>query len=882
MHLKNTILLLLFLIFPVAGLHATEKIVLSFDNESMPIQFAVDEIRETLLDNGQQVIIQSLSSFKSTDEGAISILLINISDNSYKLLMRASGIKNTRELKNEGFIIKKNGKMNTTIWIVGADDAGVMYGGLEVAEIIRTKGIDAIENKFQNPYMKVRGTKFNIPLDVRTPSYSDVSDAAQNNIAEMWNFEFWRDYIDNLARYRYNTISLWSLHPFPSLVKVPEYPDIALDDVHQSTTDWKETYNLSGQGFDDPEIVENYRVIKKITIEEKIDFWRKVMAYGKQRNVQFWFLTWNIFTNGTFGKYGITDELENPVTRDYFRQSIKQMFLTYPDLGGIGLTTGENMYRYTPAQKEEWAFATYGRGALDAVEQQPGRKINLIHRQHQTQAKEISNIFGEVIEHPDINFVFSFKYAKAHVYSSVNQVYHHDFVKDIQSAGDLKTLWTLRNDDIYVFRWGGPGFVREFIKNIPYDVSEGYYYGSDQWIWGREFLGRYSTDPRKLEVEKHWYQWMIWGRLGFNPEMTDERFIDILADRFPGVDGKQMFKAWQSASMIYPLVTGFHWGSLDFQWYIESGQSQPDPAKTPSGYHDVNRFITLPPHKGTDNISIPDYVKASARGKEIERTTPIEVASRIIENADIALNWADQQIPEGDTELNLTIDDIRTISWLGKYYAHKILAATHLAMFRETLERKWLDKAYEELNLSAAFWRYFASSALANYKNPFWTNRVGYVNWRENYEWALYDITVHGGKIDVPSMKPTKGGTILEAEDANYEYSILEDDIEGFSGKGYLRTAARDARQQVEWTYEAPEAGSYTLEFRYTQDREQLFHSPVKINGTHAGEIIFWMTGEAGCWVWDRVTVNLAKGKNTIQISPEGFVFLDHLNIIKN
>jgi uncharacterized protein with PIN domain len=646
--------------------------------------------------------------------------------------------------------------------------------------------------------------------------------------------------------------------------------------------DWKETYSLNGHGFDDPEIVDNYRVVKKISIDEKIDFWRRVMAYGKQRNVQFFVLTWNIFTNGTFGKYGITDELENPVTRDYFRQSVKQMFLTYPELAGIGLTTGENMYRYTPTQKEEWAFDTYGRGALDAIKQQPGRKINFIHRQHQTQAKEITNIFGDVIDHPDINFIFSFKYAKAHVYSSVNQVYHHDFVQDITSAGDLKTLWTLRNDDIYCLRWGAPGFVRQFIRNIPYDVSEGYYYGSDQWIWGREFLGRYSDSPRKLEVEKHWYQWMIWGRLGFNPDMTDERFVDIISDRFPTVDGKKMFEAWQSVSMIYPLVTGFHWGSLDFQWYIESGQSQPDPAKTPSGYHDVNRFITLPPHKGTGFMSIPEFVEATVSGKELLGNTPVQVASEIIENAEKALAWTNQQKGSGNVELEITIDDIRSIAWLGNYYAHKILAATHLAMFRETLQQSWIDKAHKELNLSAGYWRYYASSTLANYNNPLWTNRVGYVDWRENYTWALYDITANGGVVDVSSMVPTKGGTILEAEQAGHKYSFIESEIEGYTGSGYIRTNAGDARQQVDWTYVAPEAGRYTLEFRYTLRREQQFPSPVIINGANAGEIVFWNTGKAGCWVWDRVQVNMEKGENTIQISPEGFVLLDHVNIIKN
>jgi hypothetical protein len=233
-------------------------------------------------------------------------------------------------------------------------------------------------------------------------------------------------------------------------------------------------------------------------------------------------------------------------------------------------------------------------------------------------------------------------------------------------------------------------------------------------------------------------------------------------------------------------------------------------------------------------------------------------------------------------ELKLTVDDIRTMAWLGKYYAHKILAATHLAMFRETLQRQWKEKCLEELNISAGFWRAYAAAALANYHNPLWTNRVGYVDWRENFSWALYDITANGGTIDVPSMDPTKGGTILEAEHAFHEYSRINNKMEGYTGTGYLETEVGDARQLVEWNYTAPDSGSYTLEFRYTLQREQLFPSAVEINGVNAGEIHFWMTGDPGCWVWDRITLDMKKGHNTIRISPEGFVLLDHLNILKN
>ncbi|HKJ80369.1 MAG TPA: CBM35 domain-containing protein, partial [Prolixibacteraceae bacterium] len=743
------------------------------------------------------------------------------------------------------------------------------------------EGIEAVENQLQNPYMKVRGTKFNIPLDVRTPTYTEPSDAAQNNLAEMWSFDFWQEYIVNLARYRYNTISLWNMHPFPSMVKVPEYPDVALDDVRKSTVEWEENYELNGWNFDAPEIVNNYEVIKKITIDEKIEFWRKVMAYGKSRNVQFFILTWNIFDYGVDGKYGIDDKLENPVTTDYFRQSIKQMVLTYPDLAGIGLTTGENMYDYTSRQKEEWAFATYGQGVLDALEEQPERKINLIHRQHQTQARMISDVFEDVFDNENINFIFSFKYAKAHVYSSTTQVYHHDFVEDIKSAG-VKTLWTLRNDDVFYYRWGSPDFVREFIKNIPYDVSEGYYYGSDQYVWGREFLGKYSEEPRDIEIEKHWYQWMCWGRLGYNPNVSNERFASYIDYRFPSVNGKEMFDAWQNASMIYPWVTGFHWGSLDFQWYIESGQSRPFVANTPSGYHDVNRFITLKPHDGTGYISIPDYAEAYLAGTEMKGETPVEVAEKINTNADKALEWVYNQTMEMDKELRITIDDIRTIAFLGKYYGHKIRAATYLSLFRESFQKEWYEKLVEELNISAGYWRHYAASSLANYKTPLWTNRVGYVDLKENFEWALYDITVNGGNIDLPSMKPTPGGVILEAEDAEYAEAVVKNDIDGYTGDGYLTKQTGHSQNPVKWNYNAPEPGRYILEFRYTLMRQEEFLSPLIINGEKIEDFGFWETGNGGAWVWLRKTVDLEKGENTIEISPEGYVFLDHLNIVKN
>jgi len=118
-----------------------------------------------------------------------------------------------------------------TLVVTGADACGAMYGGLDVAEAVRLGTLAELDAAEHVPFIARRGIKFNIPLDARTPSYSDASDSAQANIPEVWSTDFWHEFLDEMARHRFNVLSLWNLHPFPSLVKVPEYPDVALDDV---------------------------------------------------------------------------------------------------------------------------------------------------------------------------------------------------------------------------------------------------------------------------------------------------------------------------------------------------------------------------------------------------------------------------------------------------------------------------------------------------------------------------------------------------------------------------------------------------------------------------------------------------------------------------
>ena len=232
------------------GCAQQNKKIKIYAEQSPQIQFAVDEIKDALSEKSIQ--------FDLTDTDKADIVLTVGGESEM--------------LRPQGFSLT----IGNNIVVSGADIAGTMYGGLELAEQIKIYGMEGIQETTQNPHMELRGTKHNIPLDVRNPSYTDPCDAAQKNIPEMWNFDFWKEYIDNMARYRYNYISLWSLHPFPSMVKVPGYEDVALADVHRSTVEWKEFYSGNGIGFSDSEIVANPEIVKQISIDEKIKLSRVI------------------------------------------------------------------------------------------------------------------------------------------------------------------------------------------------------------------------------------------------------------------------------------------------------------------------------------------------------------------------------------------------------------------------------------------------------------------------------------------------------------------------------------------------------------------------------------------------------------------------------
>ncbi|MHB8130837.1 MAG: hypothetical protein ACYDEX_17735, partial [Mobilitalea sp.] len=505
-----------------------------------------------------------------------------------------------RSIKFQGYLRVREGD---TITITGADEAGVMYGILDLScEICHRKGIEYIESTEVIPYLENRGLKLNIPLDARTPSYSDASDSASLNIENMWDFNFWTEFLDQMAMNRYNVLSLWTLSPFPSLVRIPEYPHTALDDVKISTRPIKA--DLSGFGMYTPDMEKSLVTVKKMTIDEKISFWTSVMVYAKNRCVKIFIFTWNLFVYGTeHNPYGITCDQNNPVTKDYIYCGTKALMDTYPLLAGIGVTSGEHMLR--DDTDIPFLADTYGRGVKDYLAKHPEREFRFIHRMQYTRYDSIMEEFREF----PCPFEISFKYSQAHMYSSTKPTFIDSFVQE--KTKDLNVWLTIRNDDFYMYRWGDPEFAREYINQMPANIMTGYYMGADGYTWGKDYMDlRDLSHP--LYITKMWYMFMIWGQLSYNITLSNEYFRKELGNHFD-MDATDLYESWKHASAIIPEFNQVHWHDYDFQWYPE-GCCMYDFEVDKIVFADINEFVMCQSIPGGDYYSVSKYCEAVYRG----------------------------------------------------------------------------------------------------------------------------------------------------------------------------------------------------------------------------------------------------------------------------
>jgi hypothetical protein len=226
-------------------------------------------------------------------------------------------------------------------------------------------------------------------------------------------------------------------------------------------------------------------------------------------------------------------------------------------------------------------------------------------------------------------------------------------------------------------------------------------------------------------IEKQWYSFLLWGRLAYDPTLTNAHFERILAARFPGVPAATLFAASNAASRVVPTITSFFWGDIDLRWFPEASLSSP----RSRGFYTVRHFVEGATMPGSGNLDIREWRRRLEVKQPMQGTTPLQIADRL---RGLALE-TERLVEElrrhapRSAELAATLDDLTCFALLGHYYAEKIRAACALALYDSSSDPDEQAAAVRHLESALQHWKRYAAVRDARYV-PALYNRVGRVD----------------------------------------------------------------------------------------------------------------------------------------------------------
>jgi hypothetical protein len=625
------------------------------------------------------------------------------------------------DLKSEAFRIRAT---NGGYAVTGGDARGSMYGALDFAEQLELTA--RVRDKEEQPSLPVRALKFNVPL----PGTGYLSEEDLANNQWFWSLDYWRKFLDMAARNRYNAITFWSAHPYGRMLRVPKYPE---------ATD-----------------------VPAAELDKNIAFFRQLFQMAADRGLDTYLVTWNIHVSRAFAQRHQVPAsgFDSPLIRDYQREAIKALFATYPMLTGLGTTAGERMDVMTAKQKMDWIADTY----LAALKQL-ARPVPFILRYWQAEPEPLAAMLAAA-NYPGPVYL-DIKFNGEHMYSSVEP--HVLDPKWVALAhGRYRLLWHLRNDDLFILRWGDPDFVRETVRHMAGPDTAGFVEGSEVDVPGPD---RIHTETAKAHLdwqykfEKHWFRYMLWGRVGYNADEPDATWLGHFRRRF-GAAGDDVYEAMHQSGKIAPLITSYHWNYMNGDWYPEGSigswnTSYEQPRinyRRAAMYHDVRAYIfnnTI----GGEMANIPEFL-AGLNKASPKKVGPLEVADRLEQYGTRTLEAiarARGHVEKGAKEFACTEMDLTAYGNLGVYYAEKLRGAAHLGRWMFGAGAQEQQQAVSHLELALKAWRGVVA-ATENHYLPHEVWLFGQFDWKRYLPDVEADISI------AREAKPLRAGSTYDVQ----------------------------------------------------------------------------------------------------------------------
>ncbi|MFB6120303.1 MAG: hypothetical protein ABEJ68_04210 [Halobacteriaceae archaeon] len=703
-------------------------VTLAYDTAAAQLAFACDELRESL---AADLRVRDLTAGAGDAD-----VVVTAGEAVPDWVREAAGAP--ADVPSEGFRyepVERGG--DSVLAVVGGDATGAMYGVLDLAEQCRMRdGLANVEATASSPTVGFRAVKFNLPW---SPYHGGEQADLQRGTCR--DRDFWAAYLDQLARARFNALTLWNLHPFPFMVRLDDYPE-ACPFSESELAEWQ-------------------------------SFWHDVFEMAAARGIDVYLVNWNIVVSPDFASaYDVaeTDD-RSELVRDYTRQSVRAVVEEYENLAGLGVSLCDWMDGMTPAEKQDWMADAILSGIADA-----DREVDFLDRSVLTESidemRRGIDVAADTDNVGDIRVPTKFNWSHGH--STRRLELTHDY-----SSGEVddslwnpppenyEVTWMIRNEDVFVLRWGDPDFVRDHVARNDAPYVGGYIVGSEVNTPAMDVAHRRDGHATwDYAFERQWLWYTLWGRLLYDPATPDAVFEAEMDRRYGDGVGTRLLDGFRHGSRMPLELAAFHESTWDYTLHAEGFISPVAKRHGEEMFISVDDLIEQAPLDSTYQ-SIPAFV---ADGPPAEGTSPLDLAAEMDDAADAALDAAASlrddfetypgaMNPEGHDRgyrgepthaeahgaLACEVADVTAWGHLCRYFATKLRGAVALERYRAEGDPADQRTAVSHLDAAAAHWDAVADVTDAHYRpipyaDDWWPGTT--FSWAQFREDAAADVRI--------------------------------------------------------------------------------------------------------------------------------------------
>lgn len=490
------------------------------------------------------------------------------------------------DLEPEGFRISSIRASGFLLYrIVGKDSRGVLWGSQDLADrIMAARRLEPVFIMATNRRLPLRAIAYPLLLPEASESLADPATRADPR-------EQWRVNVDLLARSRFNAIFLRATQPVIRFAEVSDGGD--------------------GSGTPAPAVTAHREWLKNLFR----------MAQDRGLDCYLW-LTRASLEGWPSPNAASSAEAEPPAAPGReahpLKTALPAILRSYPELAGVALDL-DGMAPSEPSERSRWIVENV-LAPLAAIQER--RPIFLsIELDWQPSREELGAVASD---------------------TPIYLLATSPPPMESQVIGEFRVLWKVEASPSVLRPWEDPSAVRAALERIGTQDSVGFLDASfldpllDRGRGGSDV----QFDARNSRLEGNWFRLLLWGRLGYSPDIPDENWVEQFARRFGTRAGLPVYLAAAHSKRVLDLLP---------RQDEESAAAlpvNPEPDGLPDSARQflLNRLLLLQTDAGRSSGSVVAQVMKE-RGwflpTEAEQREPSDPAATIEEAARQALAEAD-------------------------------------------------------------------------------------------------------------------------------------------------------------------------------------------------------------------------------------------------